>query len=70
MTTTTKTKEPLLKSARFRVFLAGVILEVLLLFSAELGVEADPELLKEVAQSIVVLVIGFIGARTFRNTES
>ena len=69
MTATTKPKEPLLKSARFRVLVAGVILEVLVLLSAELGIEADPELLKEVAQWIAVLVVGFIGARTFRNTE-
>ncbi len=69
-TKATKPKEPLLKSARFKVFLAGVILEVLVLFSAELGVEADPELLKEVAQGIAILVTGFIASRTFRNTEN
>jgi hypothetical protein len=61
-------KESLLKSSRFGVMLAGVILNVLILAAKDLGVDAEPEMLREVARWVSGLIIAFMGFRTFRNT--
>lgn len=63
------TKEPLWQSERFRVFLVGVILEILILLAPYLGFDnLDPEILKTVAGSLAALVLSFILGRSYRNT--
>lgn len=62
-------KEPLHKSGRAKLGAGGIILEVLILFAPQLGLEVSQELLQAVAVSIAGLVGMLIHARTQRNTS-
>jgi hypothetical protein len=63
-------KEPLWQSERFRFSLAGVILELLILFAPSLGLDLDPEVLKTVAGGLAAIVISLILGRSYRNTTT
>lgn len=65
-------KEGLLDSARFKVMIAAVLVELLLYVLYSFGIEnPTPEqiaLVQHVATMIAVLVTGWIFGRSFRNT--
>lgn len=67
-------KEPLRESARFKVFVNTVVLELFILISgwgsANFGWQIPPELLQAVALLIGGLAVTFITARTYRNTAA
>ena len=63
-------KEPLWQSERFRVFLTGVVLELLILFVPSSGLDVDPEVLKTIAGGLAAMVLSLILGRSYRNTAT
>ena len=63
-------KEPIQRSVRFKVFVAGVILEVLLLLAPTFGLDIDPETLGDVAGWLAGIIMTFIASRTYRNKST
>lgn len=67
-------KEPLKESSRFKVFIASVIFETLLLgagwASANYGWNIPTELLEQVSLVFGGLVVSFLFSRTYRNSAS
>jgi hypothetical protein len=61
-------KEPLQQSARFRLFISGIIMEGLIILAPALGLQVSDELLQTVAGGIAGLVAIMIYSRTQRNT--
>lgn len=63
-------KEPLRESGRFRLIASGIILEVLVLGTPQLGLDIPVELLQTVALSIAGLLATLVYSRTQRNTKN
>lgn len=61
-------KEPLFDSARFKVMLAAVLVEVGLFFADAYVVDIDPSALQAIALGIAGVVSAFIWGRTKRNS--
>jgi hypothetical protein len=61
-------KEPLMQSGRFRLFVSGIILEVLAAVAPQLGLQISDELLQTVAAGVAGLVAVMIYSRGQRNT--
>lgn len=68
MTNTNTTKEPLLKSERFRVLISTIVLEILLFALPLVGIEIDLEVLRTLAGIIGGLAAAFILGRSYRNS--
>lgn len=62
------TKEPLSQSIRFKMFVSGIILELLILLAPQLGLTVSEEILQTVALAIAGLLAVMIYSRTQRNT--
>lgn len=63
-------KEPLRQSGRFRLIFSGIILEILVLATPQLGLDIPVELLQTVALAIAGLLATLVHSRTQRNTSS
>ncbi len=62
-------KEPLPQSARFRLFISGVVLEILIGASPYIAPDIPLELLQTIAAGVAGLVAVMIYSRTQRNTK-
>lgn len=61
-------KEPLAQSARFRLFVSGIVLELLVVLAPQLGLDVPADLLQTVAGGIAALVAMMIYSRGQRNS--
>ena len=61
-------KEPVLQSVRFRLFLTNVVVVFLSYVLTQAKIAVDKEMIKFVAELITASIMGYILARSLRNT--